>query len=99
VGRIASAFVVVLRSMLRRIDHESTSREPGRRRASATALVVLLVLVAAVLGAAVLLAQASASQSGADPVADCPHGAISAIGPVDVAGRGDTVPDVACIDP
>ena len=85
--------------MLRRIDHESTSREPGRRRPSATALVLMLTLVAAVLGAALLLAQASASDSGADPVADCPHGAISAIGPVDDAGRGDTVPDVACIDP
>jgi hypothetical protein len=84
--------------MLRRIDHESTSREP-LRRPSAIALVLLLALVAALLGAAVLLAQASASASGDDPVADCPHGAISAIGPVDVEGRGDTVPDVACIDP
>jgi hypothetical protein len=42
----------------------------------------------------VLLAQAAASESGRD----CAEGAISAIGPVDVRGRGDSLPEVACIE-
>lgn len=47
------------------------------------------------LAAALLLAQASASQS--DP--GCQYGAISALGPVDENGAGDTTPDVRCIAP
>ena len=43
-----------------------------------------------------LLGHASAGQ--VDPE-KCPYGAISAIGPFDAEGRGDTTPDVACITP
>ena len=56
---------------------------------------ILLALVAAVI-AAVLLAQASASGSAGT---DCAVGAISAMGPVDAQGHGDTTPDVRCIEP
>jgi hypothetical protein len=54
------------------------------------------LLALAVLAAFLLLAPASAA-----PVVpeDCPVGAISAIGPVDASGRGDTTPDVRCLDP
>jgi hypothetical protein len=41
-----------------------------------------------------LLTPASAGQ--VEP-AHCPFGAISAIGPVDAQGNGDTTPDVACM--
>ena len=44
----------------------------------------------------VLLAPASAGQVEGE---QCPYGAISAIGPVDAAGNGDTAPDVACLVP
>ena len=56
-----------------------------------------LFAVAAVLvvTAALLLAQASASGSGPE----CQYGAISALGPVDAQGNGDTTPDVRCIQP
>jgi hypothetical protein len=64
--------------------------EPGRRRGR-----LVLGLIAAALALLVLFAQALASGSGAD----CPHGAISAIGPVDEQGRGDTTPDVRCLGP
>ncbi len=63
------------------------------------ALILALALVAAILTSVVLLAQASASDSGSTHGADCPQGAISAIGPVDADGRGDTTPDVSCISP
>jgi hypothetical protein len=52
-------------------------------------------LVAALLVAALLFGGAPASGS----VTDCTHGAISAVGPVDAAGRGQTVPDVRCLEP
>ena len=74
--------------------------EPGRahrrrrRRPAARLLVLALALVAALLASVVLLAQATASESGAD----CPEGAISAIGPVDARGRGDSLPEVVCIE-
>lgn len=68
--------------------------EPGTRRPRPAAWLVL-VLVAAVLASLVLLAQASAGEPGAD----CPHGAISAIGPVDADGRGHAVPEASCIGP
>ena len=47
------------------------------------------------LAAALLLAQASAS----DSAPQCQFGAISALGPVDENGQGDTTPDVRCIEP
>jgi hypothetical protein len=62
-------------------------------------LLLLCVIVTAVVAAALLLAQAQAADSGAVSGADCPNGAISAIGPVDVQGRGDTEPDVRCLVP
>jgi hypothetical protein len=72
--------------------------EPGRarrrRRRGPAAWLLVLAVVAAVLAFVVLLAQAAASESGQD----CPDGAISAIGPVDARGRGDSLPEVACIE-
>jgi hypothetical protein len=62
-------------------------------------LLLLSIVVTAVVAAALLLAQAQAADSGAVSGADCPHGAISAIGPVDLQGRGDTEPDVRCVVP
>lgn len=46
--------------------------------------------------ALLLLAPASAGQVEPE---HCPYGAISAIGPVDAEGNGDTTPDVACMTP
>jgi hypothetical protein len=43
-----------------------------------------------------LLLLGSASAGQVDP-ASCQYGAISAIGPVDLEGNGDTTPDVACM--
>jgi hypothetical protein len=70
--------------------HASNLGKPGRRRSR-----LVLGLVAALLASVMLFAQASASGSGVD----CPHGAISAVGPVDAQGRGDTTPDVSCLGP
>lgn len=73
---------------------------PGReRRRQRPRLLWLLAvgLLATVLVSVLLLAQASASRTPSP--ADCPQGAISAIGPVDAKGRGDTIPDVRCIGP
>lgn len=64
--------------------------------AATPALRKLLLVLAAVLSAGLLLAQASAS-APAGP--DCAFGAISALGPVDAQGNGDTTPDVSCIEP
>jgi len=76
----------------------TTYLEPGRarrrRRHRPAAWLLLLALVAAALASVVLLAQAAASESKRD----CAEGAISAIGPVDVRGRGDSLPEVACIE-
>jgi hypothetical protein len=55
----------------------------------------VLALGAAALASLFLFAQAAAS----GPQPECVHGAISAIGPVDAQGRGDTTPDVACLGP
>jgi hypothetical protein len=41
----------------------------------------------------VLIARSSASASGVE----CEFGAISAIGPLDARGKGDTTPKVRCI--
>ena len=57
----------------------------------------MLRLVAIAIVASLLLL-GSASAGGVDPTA-CQYGAISAIGPVDAQGNGDTTPDVACITP
>ena len=54
-----------------------------------------LAFVVIVLAAIPLFAQAS----GSEPPANCRYGAISAIGPVDAQGRGQTVPDVRCLEP
>jgi hypothetical protein len=55
----------------------------------------MLRLVAfAIVISLLLLGGASAGQ--VDPEA-CQYGAISAIGPVDAEGTGDTTPDVACM--
>jgi hypothetical protein len=58
---------------------------------------MLLRLLALVVLASVLtLGAGSESPVAAEP---CAVGAISAIGPVDAEGNGDTIPDVACIEP
>ena len=55
----------------------------------------MLRLVGVLIGASVLLlAPASARPVESE---SCLHGAISAVGPVDAQGRGDTTPDVACL--
>jgi hypothetical protein len=58
--------------------------------------VLLRLLALAVLVSVLMLGPASAS-----PVAPetCALGAISALGPVDAEGNGDTTPDVRCIEP
>jgi hypothetical protein len=56
---------------------------------------VRFVAIAIVLS---LLLLGSASAGQVDPTS-CQYGAISAIGPVDAQGNGDTTPDVACIAP
>lgn len=55
----------------------------------------MLRLVGVLIGASVLLL----SPASARPVEpeSCQYGAISAVGPVDAQGRGDTTPDVACL--
>lgn len=55
----------------------------------------LLFAAMLALAAALLLAQASAS----DSAPQCQFGAISALGPVDENGQGDATPDVRCIEP
>ena len=75
------------------------NRPQGRRQHDAKGvaswLVLRLVGIAVVLSL-LLLGGASAGQ--VDPT-KCQYGAISAIGPVDAEGRGDTTPEVACITP
>jgi hypothetical protein len=55
-----------------------------------------LALAAATLASVLLFAQTAASGT---TVPDCRHGAISAVGPVDEQGNGQTTPEVRCIDP
>ena len=38
-----------------------------------------------------------AAQAGSRPESACESGAISAIGPVDAAGNGDTTPEIHCL--
>ena len=40
---------------------------------------------------------AFAAQAGSGPDAACEFGAISAIGPVDQNGNGDTTPEIRCL--
>jgi hypothetical protein len=62
------------------------------RAASLLLPLVGLTIVVSLL----LLAPATAGQVEPE---QCPYGAISAIGPVDAEGNGDTTPDVACMKP
>ena len=55
----------------------------------------MLALGGAVLASIVLFAQTASS----GPHLECQYGAISAMGPVDAQGRGDTTPDVRCLEP
>lgn len=57
---------------------------------------MLRLIVLALLASFLLLGPAAAS--GVEPE-NCPYGAISALGPVDAEGRGDTEADVACVEP
>jgi hypothetical protein len=57
---------------------------------------LLRLLAIGVLAA--ILAIGSAAASDVQPES-CAYGAISAIGPVDAAGEGDTTPDVRCLEP
>lgn len=54
----------------------------------------LRAIAAAVVAALLLLAPASAGQAETE---QCLYGGISAIGPVDADGNGDTTPDVVCL--
>jgi len=77
---------------------ETSYLEGGRsrhRRLPRGTTWLLVLALATMLATAVFLAQASASESGVD----CRHGEISAIGPVDAQGRGDTTPDLRCLEP
>ena len=48
----------------------------------------------------VLLVLVSGPASASDVASErCPHGAISAVGPLDADDVGDTTPDVRCIEP
>jgi hypothetical protein len=71
----------------------------GRRQeqGGGVASSVMLRLVAiSIVVSLLLLGSASAGQ--VDPTS-CEYGAISAIGPVDLEGNGDTTPDVVCTIP
>jgi hypothetical protein len=68
------------------------------RRGGAHVPSIVMVRLVAVAIVASLLLLGSASAGQVDPAA-CRYGAISAIGPVDANGNGDTMPDVACITP
>ncbi|MDX6399335.1 MAG: hypothetical protein QOJ43_2743 [Gaiellaceae bacterium] len=65
------------------------------RRGRAASLLLALVALTLVVSL-LLLGPASAGQVEPE---QCAYGAISAIGPVDAEGNGDTTPDVACMTP
>jgi hypothetical protein len=71
---------------------------PTRRneRTPRSSSVALLLLALAIVVSLLLLGPASAGYVEGE---DCPVGAISAIGPVDAQGNGETVPAVACVTP
>jgi hypothetical protein len=58
---------------------------------------LLRLLAIVVLLSVLTLGPASASD--VEGPERCTAGAISAIGPVDAAGNGDTTPDVRCLEP
>jgi hypothetical protein len=58
----------------------------------------MLLRLFAVAVLAAILAIGSASASDVAPES-CPYGAISAMGPVDAEGNGDSTPDARCLDP
>ena len=100
--RNESPLAAVVRVMKPRLDRREITyltqgRERRRQRSRTTLWLLALGVVATVLASAMLLSQASAS--GTPTPTDCPNGAISAIGPVDAQGLGDTTPDVSCIEP
>jgi len=70
--------------------------EPGRERRRGIHRGFLVLLLFAVLLAVALLVSRTPA-SGSQP--DCEHGEISAIGPVDEQGRGQTTPEVRCLEP
>ena len=57
---------------------------------------LLRLLAIAVLASVLAIGPASASDETSET---CAYGAISAVGPVDAAGNGDTTPDVRCLEP
>ena len=57
---------------------------------------LLRLLAVAVLAAVLSIGSASASDVTPE---SCPYGAISAVGPIDAAGNGDSVPDARCLQP
>ena len=57
---------------------------------------MLRLIGLAIVVSLLLLGHASAGEVAPE---NCPYGAISAIGPVDAEGNGDTTPDVACMTP
>ena len=71
--------------------------QPGRerRRRGLQRWFLVLLLFALLLAIALLVSRTPASGSQRD----CEHGEISAIGPVDEQGRGQTTPEVRCLEP
>lgn len=57
---------------------------------------LLRLLAIAVVASVLAIGQASASGESRE---SCAYGAISALGPVDAAGNGDTTPDARCLQP
>lgn len=70
----------------------SARRRTGTGRVASRLMVRLVGL--AIVVSMLLLAPASAGHVQPE---DCAYGAISAIGPVDAEGNGDTTPDVVCM--
>lgn len=68
---------------------------PERRRPGVERRLLALLFLALLLAFALLVSRTSASGSPRD----CEHGEISAIGPVDEQGRGQTTPEVVCLEP
>lgn len=83
-----------LRTDRRELRYLEAGRRRRRQLPRASGWLLVLGLVALVLSAA-LFVQASARGAGQE----CRHGAISAIGPVDAQGRGDTTAEVRCLEP
>ena len=71
--------------------------EPGRerRRGGTGRWLLVLVLLALLVAFALLISHATASGSPRD----CQYGESSAIGPIDEQGRGQTIPEMVCLEP